>query len=122
MLTQKVKQVPTFFFIVYNIFFDICKRKNGQKQVKKKAFKINAKIEDVGLNEDKKKYGKKLNFDDQPKSQNPTYCFFSFFKSELSVSSWSIPALTTIKENNSSYLCTDQLECSKHFLQCRISG
>ena len=28
--------------------------KKGQKQVKKKAFKINAKIEDVGLNEDKK--------------------------------------------------------------------
>ena len=52
MLTQKVKHVPTFFFVVYNIFIDICKRKNGQKQVKKKAFKINAKIEDVGLNED----------------------------------------------------------------------
>ena len=44
--------LPTFFFIVYTIFIDICKRKNGQKQVKKKAFKINAKIEDVGLNED----------------------------------------------------------------------
>ena len=28
------------------------KEKNGQKQVKKKAFKINAIIEDVGLNED----------------------------------------------------------------------
>ena len=28
------------------------KEKNGQKQVKKRAFKINAKIEDVGLNED----------------------------------------------------------------------
>ena len=28
------------------------KEKNGQKQVKKNAFKINAKIEDVGLNED----------------------------------------------------------------------
>ena len=27
-------------------------RKKGQKKVKKKAFKINAKIEDVGLNED----------------------------------------------------------------------
>ena len=26
--------------------------KKGQKQVMKKAFKINAKIEDVGLNED----------------------------------------------------------------------
>ena len=52
MFTQKVKHVPTFFFVVYNIFIDICKKKNGQKQVKKKAFKINAKIEDVGLNED----------------------------------------------------------------------
>ena len=28
--------------------------KKGQKQVKKKAFKINANIEDVGLNEDLK--------------------------------------------------------------------
>ena len=27
-------------------------KKNGQKQVKKKTFKINEKIEDVGLNED----------------------------------------------------------------------
>ena len=56
-------------------------------QVKKKAFKINAKIEDVGLNERLKKYGNKkwsLNFHDQPKSQNPTYCFF--FLSELRVS------------------------------------
>ena len=52
MLTQKVKQVPTFFFVVYNIFFDICKRRKWAEQVKKKAFKINAKIEDVGLNED----------------------------------------------------------------------
>ena len=32
-----------------------------------------------------------------------------FFKSELSVSSWSIPALTTTKGNNSSYLCADHL-------------
>ena len=34
---------------------DTCRNffmKNGQKQVKKKAFKINAKFEDVGLNED----------------------------------------------------------------------
>ena len=30
----------------------ISAKKNGHKQVKKKAFKINAKIEDVGLNED----------------------------------------------------------------------
>ena len=33
----------------------ICRKsfmKKGQKQVKKNAFKINAKIEDVGLNED----------------------------------------------------------------------
>ena len=50
-------------------------------------------------------------FYDQPRSQNPTYCFFfSVFKSELSVFSWSKPALTTIKENNSNYLCTDHLE------------
>ena len=27
-------------------------QKKGQKQVKKKAFRINAKFEDVGLNED----------------------------------------------------------------------
>ena len=33
-------------------FFISAKEKNGQKQVKKKAFKINAKIKDVGLNED----------------------------------------------------------------------
>ena len=48
-----VHLMPTFFLVVYTfIFIDFCKRKNGQKQVKKKAFKINAKIEDVGLNED----------------------------------------------------------------------
>ena len=29
-------------------------KKKGQNQVKKKAFKINAKIDDVGLNEDRK--------------------------------------------------------------------
>ena len=46
------KKFPTLFLVVYNFFIDFCKRKNGQKQVKKKAFKINAKIEDVGLNED----------------------------------------------------------------------
>ena len=40
------------FILSSNFFIDFCKRKNGQKQVKKKAFKINAKIEDVGLNED----------------------------------------------------------------------
>ena len=40
-----------FLWSIY-VFIDICKRKNGQKQVKKKAFKINAKIDDVGLNED----------------------------------------------------------------------
>ena len=44
--------LPTLFLVVYNFFIDFYKRKNGQKQVKKKAFKINAKIEDVGLNED----------------------------------------------------------------------
>ena len=41
-------------FSLYYITFLLisAKEKNGQKQVKKKAFKINAKIEDVGLNED----------------------------------------------------------------------
>ena len=41
-------------FSLYYIPFLLisAKEKNGQKQVKKKAFKINAKIEDVGLNED----------------------------------------------------------------------
>ena len=97
------------------------KVKNGQKQVKKKAFKINAKIEDVGLNEDLK----------STETRNGHYIFMInqnlkilhtasfFFKSELSVSSWSIPALTTIKENNS---CTDHLEWRKQFLHCQISG
>ena len=46
-----------------------------------------------------------------------------FFKSELSVSSWSIPAFTTIKENNSSYLCTDHLEWRKQLsrITCDIA-
>ena len=45
--------LPTIFLVVHTFFFiDFCKRKNGQKQVNKKAFKINGKIEDVGLNED----------------------------------------------------------------------
>ena len=45
--------LPTFFFVLYTFFLLIsAKEKNGHKQVKKKAFKINAKIEDVGLNED----------------------------------------------------------------------
>ena len=47
--------LPTFFFVatIYLFFLLIsAKEKNGHKQVKKKAFKINAKIEDVGLNED----------------------------------------------------------------------
>ena len=46
--------VGNFFLCsVYTTFLLIsAKEKNGQKQVKKKAFKINAKIEDVGLNED----------------------------------------------------------------------
>ena len=41
-------------FFLCTIFFLLisAKEKNGHKQVKKKAFKINAKIEDVGLNED----------------------------------------------------------------------
>ena len=44
--------VANVFLCSVYVFIDICKRKNGQKQVKKKTFKINAKIEDVGLNED----------------------------------------------------------------------
>ena len=48
--------LPNFFFFVLYTFFLLisAKEKNGHKQVKKKAFKINAKIEDVGLglNED----------------------------------------------------------------------
>ena len=44
--------VANAFLCSIYVYIDICKRKNGQKQVKKKAFKINAKIEDVGLNED----------------------------------------------------------------------
>ena len=44
--------VANVFLCSIYIFIDIWKRKNGQKHVKKKAFKINAKIEDVGLNED----------------------------------------------------------------------
>ena len=56
-------------------------------QVKKPAFKIIKKIDDVGLNKDLKKYGSmkcSQNFHDQTKSLNPTYCFF--FLSELTVS------------------------------------
>ena len=78
--------------------------KKWQKQVKKKAFKINAKNWGCRIEWRLKKYGNKkwsLNFHDQPKSQNPIYCFFfSFFKSEFSVSFWSKKAPTTIKENN----------------------
>ena len=45
--------VANFFLCtMYIPFLLSAKEKNGQKQVKKKAFKINAKIEDVGLNED----------------------------------------------------------------------
>ena len=41
------------FSLKYITFsFISAKEKNGQKQVNKKAFKINTKIEDVGLNED----------------------------------------------------------------------
>ena len=39
-------------FFLCTITFLLISAKNGHKQVKKKAFKINAKIEDVGLNED----------------------------------------------------------------------
>ena len=44
--------LPTFFFVlaIYLFLLISAKEKNGHKQVKKKAFKINAKIEDVGLN------------------------------------------------------------------------
>ena len=44
---DRMGQMPSPASCIYT-----CKRKIGQKQVKKKAFKINAKIEDVGLNED----------------------------------------------------------------------
>ena len=46
--------VANFFLCTICIPFLLisAKEKNGQKQVKKKAFKINAIIEDVGLNED----------------------------------------------------------------------
>ena len=46
--------VANFFLctIIYLFLLISAKEKNGQKQVKKKAFKINAIIEDVGLNED----------------------------------------------------------------------
>ena len=47
-----------------------------------------------------------INFQDQQNLKiQHTASFFFFFRSELSGSSWSIPALTTIKGNNSSYLC-----------------
>ena len=46
------KKFANFFLCSIYVFIDICNNKNGQKQVKKKAFKINAKIEDVGLKED----------------------------------------------------------------------
>ena len=47
--------VANFFLCTIYLFLLIsAKEKNGHKQVKKKAFKINAKIEDVGLNEDLK--------------------------------------------------------------------
>ena len=45
--------VANFFLCIIYLFLLIsAKEKNGHKQVKKKAFKINAKFEDVGLNED----------------------------------------------------------------------
>ena len=52
MLLILINFVANLFVVLILFFIDICKRKNGQKQVKKKAFIINAKIEDVGLNED----------------------------------------------------------------------
>ena len=49
-----LKFVANFFLctIIIPFLLTSAKEKNGQKQVKKKTFKINAKIEDVGLNED----------------------------------------------------------------------
>ena len=46
--------LPTLFLVVNTFFFLLisAQKKGRQKQVKKKAFKINAIIEDVGLNED----------------------------------------------------------------------
>ena len=41
-----------FLCTIYLSLLISAKEKNGHKQVKKKAFKINAKIEDVGLNGD----------------------------------------------------------------------
>ena len=42
--------VSNFFLCtIYHFLLISAKEKNGHKQVKKKAFKINAKIEDVGL-------------------------------------------------------------------------
>ena len=47
--------VANFFLCTIYLFLLIsAKEKNGQKQVKKKAFKINAVIEDVGLMKIKK--------------------------------------------------------------------
>ena len=48
--------------------------KMDRNRLRKKAFKINAKLEYVGLNEDLKSM-ETLNFHDKLKSQNPTYCF-----------------------------------------------
>ena len=45
-------QLFSLYYSIYLFLLISAKEKNGQKQVKKKAFKINAKIEDVGLNED----------------------------------------------------------------------
>ena len=53
--TENLEQIHTNIsisttFIHFQAIIEI--RKKGQKQVKKKAYKINAKTEDVGLNDD----------------------------------------------------------------------
>ena len=56
-VTLPLKSFSAFNFVanffLCTIFFLLisAKEKNGQKQVKKKAFKINAKFEDAGLND-----------------------------------------------------------------------
>ena len=53
MLLILINFVANFFLCTIYLFLLIsAEEKNGQKQVKIKAFKINEKIEDVGLNED----------------------------------------------------------------------
>ena len=72
---------------------------NCSIQVKKKACKINANIEDVGLTEIKK-YGNKkwsLNFHDKPKNQNPTLLLFFFFNNLMLSSLLGLSALKRLE-------------------------